>query len=832
MNYRRLTVYILGFILGVIFATGYVYAYNTEIWEIEIIQGNYFRLDNVLYYKKELICKFLLKDSEKREDIEKINIYANEKLIQSSDNAGLKMGYELNTENILQEDIVDIKIEITDKQGKISSENYKFIRDNVMPEIKNLRVGDSEIAEEQGEICFYDDKVNVSFNFNDMPVHSANSGVKDVIFEKYGMEDEKFEEISIDIDGGAGEIYLDKGFRGYFIIRARDNLLNEYKFKSKYIIIADKNKSSSVILFNRENAGNNGYVNCDVNMGFRVENEFCGIRSIAYRVYTGNDGGTGNAGTSYGKTYILDKNRIDDELKIEKLNNNLINAITGKVPIQGNGNNIRVLFQVTDNAGIVKEEETCINIDKTLPDLKVIYDKERSEDGYYRNKLGIRLEIRDNNFDSGLINIFGLPNFSEPVLWIMEEDCYSAQLEYDREGEYELRISGTDMAGNKLPTYNDKFIIDLTSPAIEFTGVGDNSANSGAVELGISIKDKYLDDNLLSIDIIKDGKSINLPYTENKIKTGINYIFKDIPRAINTDGVYSVTAIAGDSAGNIIKKIINFSVNRFGSTYKLSPVAASIKDKYVRDVSDVKITEINVDKIDRQEINAYMVKNTDTIDLTLDKDFYVKESESDFKNSLDYTFPAGLFSEDGVYTLAIYSRDKAGNVNQSVKDENAGQITFGVDSKPPTVYFLNMEDNEEINNDKYIAEAAVRDNLKLDRVSVYDNGNLIPHTFENERLNFELAKSDNPRNILIEAYDLAGNKGKIEVKNILVNENIPNIISRISGRVPVKLPENLVENSKVSGGGIQRGIPQLIVILPMLILSLLAGVKIYQRISK
>lgn len=65
----------------------------------------------------------------------------------------------------------------------------------------------------------------------------------------------------------------------------------------------------------------------------------------------------------------------------------------------------------------------------------------------------------------------------------------------------------------------------------------------------------------------------------------------------------------------------------------------------------------------------------------------------------------------------------------------------------------------------------VKDNLVLESVKIYLNGEEVEYTVDGETYTFDIPKSNSKQDVKIVAVDAAGNKQPIEITDFLVNDN-------------------------------------------------------------
>ena len=342
--------------------------------------------------------------------------------------------------------------------------------------------------------------------------------------------------------------------------------------------------------------------------------------------------------------------------------------------------------------------------------------------------------------------------------WTENGNTYTATVEFSDDAKYSLAVSYTDEAGNSGTSSRSEFYIDNIDPAVDISVNGDKefSAYSKDEEVVpvITYQDTNLDTEQISIAMsatrvevsapeIQDdtisftltgasGKSLIWTGTiEDIIENGKVYgktiIFENFPsNPDNTedkafDDIYTLTVSAGDKSGRSTEKSLAFSVNRFGSTYDTDEVKPLL-GTYMQEASEVVISEINPNELKKYSVTLF--KNNETMVLEKGKDYdVISTGEETEWHEYTYKIHENVFADDGIYSISLYSEDKAGNVSENTLDTKDSSISFVIDKTPPTAVVANLEDNET-----YYVDAApgtmtvimsANDNLKLDEVKIY-----------------------------------------------------------------------------------------------------------------
>ena len=435
--------------------------------------------------------------------------------------------------------------------------------------------------------------------------------------------------------------------------------------------------------------------------------------------------------------------------------------------------------------------ESKFTIDKTLPTVEVSYDNNSAQNSnYYKESRTATIVITEHNFNTDRVDVTmtatddGVEK-TVPKLngWTSNGDRHTATINYTDDAKYTFDIAFKDMAGNDAADFaNQTFYVDKTVPSLEITGVKDKSANSGDVIPVVTYTDTNFDDSQVNITLVgANRKDVALLGNYSDIHNGKVFTFDNFAKEKDIDDIYTLYATLTDKAGNTSKKSINFSVNRFGSTYVLSDETATLNGSYAKTPIDIMLSEINANEL--KNIKITLFKNDKTIVLEEGTDYRIDVVGGDGQwYQYKYTIFKENFEEDGVYRLTIYSEDAAGNVAENTLDTKETELGFGIDKTPPTINVNNLESNKTYALERLKVQMTVDDNLKLDSVVVYLDGeecqkwtgeDLEKIVTDSENFTFDVSgNSTGAHTVKILATDSAGNESIEEINDFYVTTNI------------------------------------------------------------
>ncbi|MCR5600878.1 MAG: hypothetical protein K6G33_09095 [Ruminococcus sp.] len=439
----------------------------------------------------------------------------------------------------------------------------------------------------------------------------------------------------------------------------------------------------------------------------------------------------------------------------------------------------------TDMGGrTANEYKQSFEIDRTPPSLSVGFDKSVTNSHYYNEPVTATLRISDVNFDAQSINITGTYNnksdgFPTASAWTKSGNEYVSSIRFEKNGEYEITVSGRDKAGNALETYNGSFCIDTKKPAIRTDNVS-RSNNGSEIRPRIEFTDTNLNKDSIKIELDGANRGKSLEYSGELIekKDGYEYVFDNFPQTAEYDDIYTIRASAKDNANNKLEQNVSFSVNRFGSTFSLDEATAFVIGRFISEPRDIVITERNADK-HAEPSKVYITRDTEMIELTERKDYAVEEKGG--KNEwaeYRYVIYAKNFDKDAKYTVSIHSVDEAGNINVSAALKKNAAVSFSVDKTAPLCIPLNISENSAYKGESHTAKLCISDNVALKEVKVYVNGDPAPTRIDNDEYSFEIYNSPHAQEISVVLTDMADNEIEYNYRNILVTTSVLRLLIR------------------------------------------------------
>lgn len=573
---------------------------------------------------------------------------------------------------------------------------------------------------------------------------------------------------------------------------------NEFKHEKYY----KANRTATVVLEDEEVFENLSSAEANINSGITVQSK--------YGTPTFN--GMSGSSSKFTGTILFDQ---DGEYQISK------------VDFYDKAGNKAVVTSETDsnyNAEFV--------IDKTAPVIDVTFDNNNAMNGiYFKDERTAELTFKEKNFTSEQVTIKKNSGEQNPVPsfggYTQSDINNITHIKFDKDGRYGFTVSCEDLAGNLSNVFTtDDFVIDLTFPELEITGVEDMSANNGRVVPVIRSKDANLTDASTEISLTGSNRGKVSPnMTTTKGAETFTYEIADLAHDKSNDDLYTLSVKLTDLAGNVVDKKIQYSVNRFGSVFVLSDATKAMVDGYyVTSPQDVVITEINVDALTKKDVSV-------TFDGTVKE---LREGASFTTNdkttsngwhSISYNVGKANFNKDGIYSVAIFSEDRASN-RQSNQSKDA-EIEFLLDKTAPSVIVSGIEDAGIYEEESHDFSINATDTIGVSDMKVYLNGEKLA-SYTASELNenggttvLTIPTMDDYQQVIIECSDVSGNVTKLAYNNILVSVKAEELLLEDELTPTAKM--NIDDKAKIAF----RKNSTYVIIIAIILVAVIAGAGAY-----
>lgn len=399
---------------------------------------------------------------------------------------------------------------------------------------------------------------------------------------------------------------------------------------------------------------------------------------------------------------------------------------------------------------------TSFTIDKTAPVISVSYNNNDAQNGkYFKATRTATIVITEHNFDVNRVIFTRTASLSgsnitlPSINWSNNGDVHTATINYSADGDYTFNIAMDDMAGNTnngvdygpSVAAND-FTVDqrIDNLAIAFS----NSENGSVTDLR-SFNDIVR--TIINVNDVNYG-NVNVSLTRtarNSTDEGIENLIsipngngtftsENFPDEITNDGIYHLTVVLTDLAGNSNTAEETFTVNRYGSVYVFNDVLNNaISNTYNQSLSgNVVITEYNASPISEEIIQVTRDSAPVTLDANVNSNTGDSIGASGWYENV-YTIPQSVFAADGIYNIYISSEDGSNNTPEMTKEniynsqnELAGKdASFIIDATKPQIVNV-YSDDIELSGDQVIANAEtltinyeISDNIAIDTITIY-----------------------------------------------------------------------------------------------------------------
>lgn len=438
----------------------------------------------------------------------------------------------------------------------------------------------------------------------------------------------------------------------------------------------------------------------------------------------------------------------DGKKHYSKTYNSLKNAVISSKVFSKDGN-YKVSVAGEDAAGnksnVVK---TDFVKDATAP---VVSIKGPDNNKYYNKAQTSTITVKERNYKTDDVHItvtrkLGKRNAKVSFPWKNKGVTSATSKKFSATGTYTVSAYAVDKAGNRSKTKTAKFTVDTVAPKLTIKGVSNDKTYQfkDTISPVITFSDDYLAGK--KITLTRAGQNW---YDKLAKTSGSGSVkFSDFAKKKANDGLYVLNVTVTDKAGNKTQKKIEFTVNRYGSSYKYGNAIKHLKGETVKEVSDnLLISEYNVSKL-----KSY------TCEVRRDGEVIkgdVKTSENGKKDGYrvyNHLFEADSFDTEGVYEINVLSKDTAGNRMESKKEN--GVVKFTVDRTAPS---LSVTGFEKINKaDSVTLKIHTSDSLSKPTIAIsVDGRNVLPDKTE-DGYEVTLKKGTN-QDVKVTVTDQAGN---------------------------------------------------------------------------
>lgn len=460
-------------------------------------------------------------------------------------------------------------------------------------------------------------------------------------------------------------------------------------------------------------------------------------------------------------------------------------------------------------------------VDTTSPKVSVSFDNDDVRNGrYYAKSRTATISVQERNFSEDLIRI--QPHASagrakragQPVIagWRSNGDSHVATVLFPGEGEYELAVSGVDLARNAMEEYRSgTFVVDTVKPKIDIEGLGAAVYTGPMADAQIRLSDVNLDAKRSKAEVAKvtygslgtKGAAYSDAARSRVDSSTASIVSFAAPAHVRAnDGVYSMIAEAVDLAGNHSEERVAWSINRFGSTY-LVMGGKEMLGSYSKAAQDLHVLEVNPSGIDMQGVSVEVVHDLSARTLRRGADYQISQVKNAAWPTYRYEISKDVFVDDGEYQVILHSQTRSTNQLNENADKRSkrlleqidgrfelansdAEISFAIDGMQPLARFVNVENGQFVNAASVDVEVEVRDNMALQGATVTIDGESHELTADDLRASdvhrFEVGGRNAPQQLTVVAQDLAGNQSELQSCTITVTDDV---LYRITHNAPL-----------------------------------------------
>ncbi len=328
------------------------------------------------------------------------------------------------------------------------------------------------------------------------------------------------------------------------------------------------------------------------------------------------------------------------------------------------------VVEVTNNNGIINADKCRVYVDKTKPFVELSGVKNSK---HYKENQKITVKVKDVSYkDAETICYVERSQNGETVdvrKFAYEskdvEDQFACEIK--KQGEYRVYAVTTDSAGNRKKTDSLYFVIDKEAPVLSIDGIEDKSVENKAVTLKFTSEEKFFKTNNVKIKVERFLEGDTIVDEEKKVLCNAKKSI--LEKSFSEDGIYKITIMATDKAGNVAQeKSIHFTVDKTSPSIQIE--GCENYQIFSRPLSIEWIVEESFYEGNRIELNGTR-KDIEGIVENLELPTMKSTGKiSTLKQS---------FQEDGIYELKMTSKDRAGNQETKV-------IHFTIDSTSPEIH--------------------------------------------------------------------------------------------------------------------------------------------------
>ena len=395
-------------------------------------------------------------------------------------------------------------------------------------------------------------------------------------------------------------------------------------------------------------------------------------------------------------------------------NGELLSEITGnevaKIHVIEEDGDYAFEIIATDKSGrVATEKDVKFTIDNTDPQLFI---NGVENGGYYQKLENLELAIEDLTFVLGETKLEVLKDGESFDIGKGDWDILTKgglkravkKLSFDKDGDYEIKLTTKDMFGNDNTLQPVKFTIDTMAPELKIENVTDREEYGKNLDVKITVTDKNMDWDHTFLKVTRNGEEY---LAEKGQKVSGTHPFTE-------DGIYVLSLESTDKAkNNKTHKELRFTVDK--SKPKLDITGFEDGEHYQK-LEGVELSAEDL-TLDLKETKIEVLRDG--------KPYKIEEGKWDevSKGVLKRVTRTLNFDEDGDYEITMISVDRVKN------SHSFGPVKFTIDNTNPIIELSGIGEGDFVQKGKSVKVKVTEHNFNDNKVTIEATKNGKPFDF-------------------------------------------------------------------------------------------------------
>ncbi|WP_078553051.1 Ig-like domain-containing protein [Bacillus alkalicellulosilyticus] len=373
----------------------------------------------------------------------------------------------------------------------------------------------------------------------------------------------------------------------------------------------------------------------------------------------------------------------------------------------------------------------------------------------------VTIKVVEEYFETNEVEVVVVHNGTEQLKeWVNTKLTSSLVLPFSKDGDYQIKVSAKDKAGNEATEKSIQFTVDNVEPKIAIKNVSHNSFYGNDRTMTIEVQERNFNSNNVTIEATRKNtvtnkvEKINIGEWRNTGETSeLSYTFTE-------EYEYSIKVSAVDAAGNkATSRAVTFTIDKTDPQLNIGGVEHN--QHYKTKTATINVTDTN---IDLSKTILTVTRNGRTY-----QNSGLQFKVSQRGNALPTASVSYAFKEEGNYVIALQATDKAGN---RTVHEN---VAFVIDKTLPVVSIDGVDHNSYNPTAKRVTVSVDELNFATNEVDVSvlkDNQAYSMGVWNNSakvsRLSHNFTQ-DGAYQVSVSATDKAGNGPATAVKTFTID---------------------------------------------------------------